>query len=189
MSDTDALHERGKALEDLFFKSVDEKLLDQLRQDMERKEAKEALSHASGIENEQVLDELIKHRVNAETWAAVSLIPLVAVAWADGQMDTDERKAINQAMEENNFSSDSASFQLVNNWLNKKPGSDLLNSWRLYVSSLKQNIDKAALNQMHNAVMERARNVAKSAGGFLGIKTISSEEQSVLDELEKTFSG
>ena len=56
-----ALFERGKALEDRFFSDRDKELLKQLKQEMSQKDGREALSEASGISDDAVLDLSLIH--------------------------------------------------------------------------------------------------------------------------------
>ena len=118
---------------------------------------------------------------------AVALIPLVAVAWADGKMEDGERTAILKAANEADVSEGSASYQLLESWLQNNQPDGLLESWKTYVSSLKGSLEAAAMGQLKNSVVKRATGVAKSAGGFLGLSTISEVEKNILTEIEAAF--
>ena len=79
---SDSLRDRGKAMEDVFFKAKDQELLAKLRSEMASDENLKALSAATGITDEKTLDALASSEVTPESATAISLIPLVAVAWA-----------------------------------------------------------------------------------------------------------
>ena len=49
-------------------------------------------------------------------------------------------------------------------------------------------MDAAAKDKLKQELLGRARTVAESAGGFLGIGKISSEEEDKLEELARAFS-
>ena len=68
----DQFERRGNALEDMFFYRSDQELLEQIKQDLADKEAREQLASFSGITNEHLLDELVSQNVRAETLASVS---------------------------------------------------------------------------------------------------------------------
>ena len=95
----DSLNSRGKAMEELFFKEKDQQLLEKIRNEAASKEQREALQNASGIEDAAVLDALTATGITPESLMSVSLIPLVAVAWADKKMEDAEKAAILQAAE------------------------------------------------------------------------------------------
>jgi hypothetical protein len=185
MSD-EILGDRGKALEEMFFARESEKLREALQEKEEVKNRKEALSAASGITDDAVLEQLVALDIRSDTLAALSLVPLVEVAWADGTMDDSERSAILSAAEDSGLSGESA--DLLDGWLVTQPGSDVLSAWKDYVAALASTMDTAARDKLKQELLGRARTVAESAGGFLGIGTISNEEEDKLEELARAFS-
>ena len=184
----DSLHERGKAVEDRFFAEKDEKLLAQLRKEMSAKEYRDALQSASGITDVAVLDALHDCGIKPESLTSVSLIPLVAVAWADGVMDGPEKKAILRAAAAAGIESDTASYATLERWLTSRPGFELLDSWKAYISTVKSSLDEPAYAHLKESVLGRAKEVAESAGGFLGLgNKVSASEERVLKELAAAF--
>ncbi len=184
---SDSLHDRGKAVEDLFFAENDKRLLEKMRTEMASKDQHEALETASGITDESVLNALSSSGITAETLTTVSLIPLVAVAWADNKMEAAEKEAILKAAKVVGIAPDSAGYATMESWLGKQPGSDLLEAWKSYIGSIKSTLDATAFGQLKTSIMGRAESVAESAGGFLGISTVSGVERKVLDELAAAF--
>ncbi len=183
----DALHDRGKAMEDVFFHDVDQRLMDQIKAELAADENRTELAAATGIEDKAVIGRLIELGISAETLASVGLIPLIAVAWADGKMEANERDAVLRAARESGITEGHASHKLVANWLIHRPGDDLLDTWKDYVVSLKQSLDATSLEQVKNSVIHRAQRVANSAGGFLGLGRTSKVEQEVIDDLKAAF--
>ena len=57
---SDFIHERGKALENQFFRDKDQHLLEQLRQEMQDEDARKALAASSGIEDDQALQAFLQ---------------------------------------------------------------------------------------------------------------------------------
>jgi hypothetical protein len=182
-----SLFERGKSLEDHFFSEKDKQLLAQLKQDLAQKVSREALSNCSGITDGKVLDALLANGITAESITSFSLVPLVAVAWADGRLDEQERQAIMKASQSVGIEPGSVAQRLLQSWLEKSPPSQLLAAWKDYVASLKKSLDETAFSQVRNTVMRRARDVAEAAGGFLGIGKTSEKEAAVIDDLEDSF--
>ncbi len=186
MSD-EFLKDRRSALEESFFAKENQKLLDELRQKHTSQAQKQALGQASGIKNAAVLDSLVDLKISAETLTALSLVPLVVVAWADGQMDEKERKAILKAADESEVPIDPVARQLLVAWLETRPSDALLGAWKAYIGELSQILSVDANDSLRDEVMGRARDVAQSAGGFLGIGTVSEDEERILNELEAAF--
>ncbi len=180
------LDERGKALEEIFFAKEGEKLRTALLVKEEAKNRKESLAGASGITDDTVLEQLIALDINSDTLAALSLVPLLEVAWADGTMDDNERSAILSAAEDSGLSAESTA--LLDGWLVIQPSTEVVSAWKDYVSALTSTMDAAARDKLKQELLSRARTVAESAGGFLGIGKISSEEEAKLEELANAFS-
>ncbi len=77
---------RGVDLEEAFFAQHNQELLRKLREQAAHREKREALARATGISSVELLDKLIALDVNVERAAAFTLVPVVEVAWADGEM-------------------------------------------------------------------------------------------------------
>jgi hypothetical protein len=181
--DATGLRQSGKALEDSFFVRENARLLEKLK----KKEAEAAKRQAyteAGIENAALIEALIELEISATAIAALSIVPLVEVAWADGEIQAKEREAIVKAAEEGGIEAGSANHDLLENWLSKKPGPELLETWKTYAQALEERLDSVVGNELKVRLMNRTKNIAKAAGGFLGIGSISAAEQRILDELE-----
>jgi len=182
------LGDRRKALEEEFFAKHNRQLLQQLRQTTAAGRQKEALAAATGITDAAVLEQLAALDLSSETLAALSLVPLVEVAWADGSLDAKEQSALLAAAEQTGLSKNSASYQLLEEWLREQPSPKLLETWKAYVAILSSTLNDQAKHASKQDLLGRARLVAEAAGGFLGLgKRISSAEQAVLTELEQAF--
>jgi hypothetical protein len=88
---------RAKTLEDLLFLEQDRILIQQLHRMEKMKETKESLAEVSGITNEDVLQKLVELDIRPDVIASLALVPLVEVAWADGEIDEKEKAAILKA--------------------------------------------------------------------------------------------
>ena len=180
---SDSLKERGRSLEEAFFKKEESKQLEGHRKKLQVNE----LAEASGLDNTKALAPLVDLGVTADTIAAIALVPLIHVAWADGEMQENERKAILEAADEKGIKNDSPAHQLLDSWLDERPKATLFAAWSEYIGALKDEVDDKALAELKESIASFARDVAKSAGGFLGIKAVSGDEERALDEVEKAF--
>ncbi len=181
------IQDRGKALENVFFGQRDQELLQKLKAELEDKHARDALSSVSGIENEEILDLLLAIGVTPESLSAVSLIPLVAVAWCDDLMEQTEQQAILDAAAAAGIDKGSASFELLGSWLSERPGSELLDVWKAYIGMLHTKLDETALSQLRASIVNRAETIAESAGGFFGLGSVSDKEKKTIADLAATF--
>lgn len=177
------LKDRRRALEEEFFARYNRKLIDELRQ----KQKREALSSVSGINDQAVLDRILALDIDHETFAALTLIPLVEVAWADGKMDAKERTATLRAAGEVGIDTDSPAYALLDSLLESRPSLELMRTWKAYVHELCSDMPPNERDELKENVLGRARAVAEAAGGFLGSSKIADAERAILEELEEAF--
>ena len=137
----DDLNSLGSKMADRFFKERDKELLEKLKQEVAGEGSRDALAAASGINDASVLDSMIASGIGPDTIASVSLIPLVAVAWADRKMEANEREAILKAATEAGITAGSASYAILEKWLDEQPDDQLLASWSDYVGAMKSELD------------------------------------------------
>jgi len=181
------LRVKAKALEDSFFAKENERLLVELREQAIQQEKRQTMRLVLELENEEILDRIMELDLEPETFIAFGLVPLVEVAWADGEIQKHEREAILKAAIERGVDAESPTCRLLESWLTTKPGPELLETWKGYIEGLSGSLSEASLDELKQRVMGRARAVAAAAGGFLGLATISKQEQAKLDELEWAF--
>jgi hypothetical protein len=174
-------------MEESFFARENEKLLNKLREKAEIERRREALSENLQIDDEKLLDRLIELDLTVETVMAFTVIPLVAVAWADGSISRKERTAVLQAASERGIKEDSTNYQLLLDWLEHKPEPALYETWKHYARELTVGLDPAIALAIKESVIKRTTAVAEAAGGFLGLNSISDVEQAVLEDIEAAF--
>ena len=182
---------KGEAvnLEESFFAEENARLLEKMRAKTEKAERREMLRQVVRIQDEAFLDRLITMGIGPETAMALRLIPLVFVAWADGEMDDREREAILSAAREQGMAAEEMAREVLKNWLDHRPDPKLLGLWKDYVSHLWERFTSDEQLRMRQNLLTAAEDVASSAGGFLGISKISVAEREVIEDLRKVVGG
>lgn len=183
------LKDRRESLEEEFFHKLQSDQIETLRAELERKEGREQLQAASGIADEAVLDQLAALGLSGVTMAALSMVPLVWVAWADGGVQEEERQAVLKAAHDRGIEEAGAAHQILAGWLAKKPKQVLFDAWAGYTRALADSLVPAQRAQLRGQIVGLARQVAESAGGFLGIHRISHKEEVALEAIEAAFGG
>ncbi len=175
-------------LEDSFFAEPRAGLRERLREaEQDRTQQMETLAEVSGIEDVEVLEKLVLLGIRSETLAALTLYPLVAVAWADGNVDRHERDAVLRAAEECGVAPGSVAHDLIAGWLTERPDALLLRAWRGFAAELAGRVTPEWRVVFARELLARAHAVADASGGFLALDKTSSVEQRVLDELRRAF--
>jgi hypothetical protein len=181
------LDERRQSLEDEFFHKQSQENLEALRTQLAQQTTKEELRKVSGMTDDVVLDKLLALGIGAETVLALSLVPLIYVAWADGKIQDKEREAILEGAQKKGIAGDSAAFALLQAWLSQQPKPSLFDTWETYIKALRGKLSDNETAQLEAQVMRFARFVAESSGGFLGIGKISGAEEAALARIEAVF--
>ena len=174
-------------LEEEFFFKENKKLAEKYRAIQQMKETKEALAAVSGIDDDLVLEKFIALNLRPETLASISMVPLIEIAWADGNIDPKEKDAILNAVGKFGWTPDSLNYELLDQWLKNKPSSSLLTAWKHYVDALCHKMTNEEVAHFKKEIMAHVTAVAEAAGGFLGIGKISAEERNMISQLENTF--
>jgi hypothetical protein len=176
------------ALGDAFYRDDAETYRAQLELRREEENALEGLADASGISDEAVLRKLAGLGIRADTLAALTLIPLIEVAWADGKMNAREREAVLSGARSTGISEDSPSYGLIQIWIEDQPAPDLVDAWSEFMGTLCRELSEEEIEHLRGNLLGRAQEVAEAAGGFLGLGSkISKRERTVLESLERAF--
>ncbi len=187
--DKSAFEDRRRSLEEAFFRKENARLLESLRGRREREAAVRTLREASGILDEHLLNLLVGVGIEAPAFAALSLAPLVWVAWADRGMDWGEREALLEAATREGIEKDSPAYDLLQNWLHERPQAALFEAWTAYTKGVVLGLAKNDTDLAKQDIAGRARRVAEATGGILGLGAISESEKEVLAKIESAFAA
>ena len=182
--------ERKRALEEEHFRKLNAALIDHMRQ--ERREAAESarLLGATGIADPILLDELVHFGFTPETLPALSVVPLLEVAWTDGKVDDYERRAIHadRALAEMDPAGPSAA--MVYGWLVDRPAGGVFRLWWELTHAAARGLAAEERAAVEADMLARATAVARASGGFLGIGSpTSSEEHVTLERIKAAYAA
>src|SRR4029078_2655824 len=144
-----------------------------MKQKLDSQRAKEDLRKASGMSDDAVLDQLVALGLRGNTIAALSLVPLIHVAWADGAIQDNERTAILQGAHGKGLEEGSDGYELLQSWLKRRPGDELFTAWEAYIKSLAAQLNDEQNRLLRNQIVGFAKLVATAAGGILGFGKVS----------------
>ena len=156
MSDN-SLEERGRALENQFFDKENKLKLTAMKEKLEGQQSREELRKASGMTDEAVLDKLVALGLRANTIAALSLVPLIFVAWADGSIQDNERNAILQGAHGKGLEVGTDGYELLTTWLQKRPSDELLEALEGYIKALASQLNDEQNRLLKNQIVGFAR--------------------------------
>jgi hypothetical protein len=182
-----SLEERGRALENQFFDKENQQKLAAMKEKLDVQGTREELRKASGMSDDAVLDKLVTLGLRANTIAALSLVPLIEVAWADGKIQDNERTAILQGAHGKGLETGTPGYELLQTWLAKPPREELFVAWEAYIKALAAQLNDEQNRLLRNQIVGFAKMVAAAAGGILGFGKVSASEEKVLRRIEGVF--
>jgi hypothetical protein len=183
MVEHDSLHERGRALEEEYFRKKDRELVEKMQRAAREEELRRDLSARTGLQDPALLQELQSLGFTPETVSLLPLVPVVQMAWVDGDVSDAERSAIMRIARARGIAEGSAAFHQLTAWLADRPAPGVFESAttliRAMVDAPAQDAPTIALDDL----VAYCETIAAASGGLLGIKRISSEERALLSSL------
>ncbi len=189
MADHDALNDRRQALEDAFFAKQEKKKIEAMRNEIAKATRRDELRAASGMKDDAVLEKLAELGVGGDTAIALSIVPLIHVAFADGTLEEAEEKAIVKAARDKGIQEGTPAHKMLASWLAAPDVAGLFDAWSNYIRALGAQMPKDEYRQLETQILEMARGVAEAAGGILGMGKISGAEKTALSQIQAAFSS
>lgn len=121
----------------------------------------------------------------------LALLPLVEVAWADGEVQPGEREAI-VTLARTAYGLDPDGELLLESWLTHAPSRAYLDDGRDALLALVRAGDlglEIADEDVAAGVIAHAEQVAQSAGGWFGFRAIDARERAALDAIAAAFTA
>lgn len=175
-------------LEEQFFNNVDQQLLDKLREKVSTEERAAAIERLTGLSDPKVCEAIAQQNISVESLAALRLVPLIAIAWADDRVEDNERYRLLQCAEKAGLAPGDASYELLNSWLSKRPPVELFETWVKYAKALAMSLDGESRENLQMTMVHHVRSIATACGGLLGFGSISPAEQKIIQTVEEALS-
>ncbi|MEO8346138.1 MAG: hypothetical protein ABI607_10620 [Betaproteobacteria bacterium] len=173
--------DRGGAFKESHFAKHNRALLEQLRAPdaTDRTPAGDSVIAANN-EGEQ-----LAYR-DGRSLAALSLAPLVAIAWAEGDMGDAQRNMVLERASELGLRPADSAYRLLEGWLAQPRTRELLATWkRYYVDALALVLPHEAKRELKRDILDRARAIADVAGALA--QTLPSAKRAVMKNIERAF--
>ena len=185
MSDHDAFAERGRALEEEYFRKKDRELVEKLRRTAAADQARGELSKQTGISDPAVLAELQELGFTGDTVILLPLIPVLELAWAEGDITPAERQMLVSLARSRGITEGSAADRQLEAWMQTGPAPEVFAKATRLISALLDSGAPAAQGLTADQLVKYAEQIASASGGLLGlpIRAISMEERNLLTRI------
>jgi hypothetical protein len=186
MANKDAFDDRRKAQEEEYFRKKEQELIEQMRKRAEAEKERAEISEVSGIVDTEVLQSLQELGLTRETVLLLHLVPLVHMAWIDGDVSARERDLIFDVATVRGVVEGSAAHEKLGEWLSRRPSEDLFEKAMEIIGILIQNQSDAAPKDL----VELVSRVANASGGILGLgRRVSGDEKALIERIASTFAA
>jgi hypothetical protein len=189
MSEHDSLHERGRALEEEYFRRKDRELIEKIRRKAATEEAERALGASAGISDPEVLHELQALGFTPETIALLPLVPVLQVAWAEGGVTPVERHLIEKLANARGITPGSGADAQLMDWLANKPSDEVFRGAARLTQALLESGSSVVANLRADQLVEYCEQVASASGGIFGLGRVSLEERTLLASIAADLKG
>lgn len=189
MSEHDALHERGRALEDEYFRRKDRELIEKIRQKTAAEDAERALGASTGVSDPEVLRELQALGFTPDTVALLPLVPVLQIAWAEGGVTPVERHLLEKFANARGVAPGSPADAQLMDWLANKPSDDVFRGAARLTRALLASGSDVLADLSVDSLVEQCEQVASASGGILGLGRISDEERVLLASIAADLKG
>lgn len=189
MVDKDAFAERGRSLEEEYFRRKEKEVIEKMRRKAEADDQRKRLGEQAGLADEEVLRDLQELGYTADTVMLLHLVPLIQTAWAEGGVSQKERDLIVKAARARGVEAGSTADGQLNRWLAQRPSDDLFEKTLRAIRTILQAQSPEARAASERDLVSLAAAIASASGGIVGFGAVSEEERQILarirSELEK----
>jgi hypothetical protein len=179
--DKDIFAERGRSLEEDYFRKKDKELIDKMRAAAAADQARVEMGRKVGISDPALLKELEELGFTPDTVVLLPLVPLLQVAWAEGGISTAERAIIVQLARSRGVADGSASDRKLGDWMASNPGEAVFAKATRLIRAMLDAPSETSVTA--DDLVRQAEAIAAASGGIFGINKISAEERQLLASL------
>jgi hypothetical protein len=173
----DAFDDLRRSQEEKYFHEKEQELIKKLRLTTEGKAQRQDMGESLGIANEAILQNLQDLGYNRDTIKLLHLVPLLYVAWADGEVSKKEKDLILELAQTRNITSESEAYRQLNEWLNERPSEVFMEETLRLLNAILGALPEADQQSNKNDLLSYCTRVAQASGGLLGFGKMSEEER------------
>lgn len=182
MTDKDMFAERGRSLEEEYFRRKDKELIERMRRAAAADEARSEMGKRTGLTDPELLKELEALGFTPDTVILLPLVPVIQVAWAEGGVSAAERHLIFKLARARGVAEGDAADRQLTEWLDRRPADHVFVYATRLIRAMLDASDDAGFSA--DDLVKQAESIASASGGMLGIiGRVSAEERELLSEL------
>ena len=183
MPDDNPLAERGRSLEEEYFRARDRELIEKMRLASEAAKARKALEIETGLHDPDMLHDLDELGFTPETIILLPLVPMLEVAWAESGVSAAERKGIMELARARGLVDGSIADRQLKTWLEQRPSAETFRKARRLIGAIVDHVEPGCTAMTADDLLKYCEAIAHASGGLFGIGSVSAEEQAALQRI------
>ena len=182
MTDKDIFAERGRSLEDDYFRKKDRELIEKMKRAAQEDQSRRELGERTGLTDPELLKDLQDLGFTPETLVLLPIVPVIQLAWAEGGITAAERTLIVELARQRGIAPGSVADRQLEEWMTNRPDPSVFSrATRLIRAILDSGHDAGIMSA--DEVVKQAEKIAYASGGMLGLARVSHEEKAILASL------
>jgi len=188
MAAKEFLDDREHALENEYFYRKDRELIEHLREEGRKEAERHALEEELQTDDATFLEELQAAGFSPDNLRLIHLVPLVEVAWSEGEVTARERELILALASRRGFDTDSAAFRQLVGWLDSQPDAAFFETTYKAIRRLLALEDETSRQATQEDLVAWCTRIAEATGGILRMAPISKDERECLRRIADRIS-
>lgn len=189
MSSRDIFDDMKRAKEEEYFRKKEKELIEKMRQRAQLEAERQKMQQASGITDEDIIKDLQQLGYDHETIKLLHLVPLLQVAWSEGQITARERELILEAARSRGITEGSLAYARLSEWLSRRPQEEFFERTLRIIASLLESLPAQERESSRQDLLSYCLRIASASGGILGLGSISERERAALERIAAELGG
>jgi hypothetical protein len=182
MTEHEKLGERGRAMEEEYFRKRDRELIEKLRKARADEDARQAMGASTGLQDPELLQSLLDLGFTPDTVSLLPLVPVVQMAWAEGGVTKHEFEQVLQLARTRGIADGSPAHQQLVAWLDTRPAPAVFaGATRLIRAML--DVGGGASEITADELVAYCERIAGASGGMFGFGRVSPDERTLLSQM------
>jgi tellurite resistance protein len=179
---------KARSKEEEYFLKAEAELLEKARARAAKDTERRALGEHHGVEDEELLTAFEEAGYDRDTVQVLHLVPILQVAWVDGEISKAEREEILKIAAARNVAEGSPAHGKLLAWLETPPSPEFFERTMKIITRLLELFPQEKREEMQNDVLSASLAVASASGGFLGFGSkVSADEKYLLEKFAADF--
>jgi DNA-binding phage protein len=183
MPDKDTLRERGRSLEEEYFRKKDRELIEKMRQAAAAEQDRQELAKKTGLDDPALLQELRDLGFTPATVSLLPLVPVLRMAWAEGGITAAERDLLIRLARSRGVTEGSEADRQLSEWMIRRPDDSVFTRASRLIRAMLDSRAPETSDLSAEDLVEYCERIAAASGGVFGIGRISAEERKLLSSI------